>query len=174
MAVHEASQLLGNLGEFVGAIAVVVTLVYLSKQIRQNTKAMQSATFQHVADSMSMNSEVAVSVPGLIPILLKAQADPSNLNDQERACYHFFLLMAFRRVETYYIQSTLGAVDKSLVQGFDRSALSLLLDGAGRSWWESARTGFSDSFVDWVDRRIESGDLKPIHPGFGASHIYED
>ncbi|MGK0223180.1 MAG: hypothetical protein ACI9ON_002423 [Limisphaerales bacterium] len=35
------AQLLGNYGEFVGAIAVVITLIYLTIQIRQNTKALQ-------------------------------------------------------------------------------------------------------------------------------------
>ena len=37
MDLMDTAQLLGNFGEFVGAIAVVVTLVYLSVQIRQNT-----------------------------------------------------------------------------------------------------------------------------------------
>ncbi len=36
MDLMDTAQLLGNFGEFVGAIAVVVTLVYLSVQIRQN------------------------------------------------------------------------------------------------------------------------------------------
>ena len=39
---HQAfAQLLGNYGEFVGAVAVVGTLVYLAAQIRQNTRAME-------------------------------------------------------------------------------------------------------------------------------------
>ena len=37
MDLMDTAQLLGNFGELVGAIAVVVTLVYLSVQIRQNT-----------------------------------------------------------------------------------------------------------------------------------------
>ena len=37
MDLMDTAQLRGNFGEFVGAIAVVVTLVYLSVQIRQNT-----------------------------------------------------------------------------------------------------------------------------------------
>jgi len=36
---QEFAQLLGNYGEFVGAIAVVATLGYLALQIRQNTMA---------------------------------------------------------------------------------------------------------------------------------------
>ena len=39
------AQLLGNYGEFFGAIAVVVTLVYLTTQVRQNTNAIQSSTY---------------------------------------------------------------------------------------------------------------------------------
>ena len=39
MDVQATTQVLGNLGEFVGAIAVVVTLGYLAIQIRQNTRS---------------------------------------------------------------------------------------------------------------------------------------
>ena len=40
MTVIELSQVLGNFGEFFGAIAVVGTLIYLAIQIRQNTRSM--------------------------------------------------------------------------------------------------------------------------------------
>jgi len=38
------AQLLGNLGEFVGAIAVVVTLGFLVHQLRQNTRALDESS----------------------------------------------------------------------------------------------------------------------------------
>ena len=42
---HQAfAQLLGNYGEFVGAIAVVITLAYLAIQIRQNTGVTRAAS----------------------------------------------------------------------------------------------------------------------------------
>ena len=44
MSSLEISELLGNYGEFVGAIAVVATLAYLSIQIRANTKSTRSQT----------------------------------------------------------------------------------------------------------------------------------
>ena len=37
------AQLLGNYGEFIGAIAVVVTLLYLARQINQNSMALDTA-----------------------------------------------------------------------------------------------------------------------------------
>ena len=42
---HQAfAQLLGNYGEFFGAIAVVLTLVYLAIQIRQTNKIQKTLT----------------------------------------------------------------------------------------------------------------------------------
>ena len=42
------AQLLGNFGEFVGAIAVVATLGYLAYQIRQNTIVARSSIRQGI------------------------------------------------------------------------------------------------------------------------------
>jgi hypothetical protein len=47
----EVSQLLGNFGEFFGAVAVVATLAYLASQLRQNTKARRSSTYEVHANS---------------------------------------------------------------------------------------------------------------------------
>lgn len=42
---YEFAQLLGNYGEFIGSIAIVITLIYLAIQIRQTGR---SATFAAV------------------------------------------------------------------------------------------------------------------------------
>ena len=40
MTLMDTAQLLGSLGDFVGAILMAVTLIYLSVQVRQNTSAL--------------------------------------------------------------------------------------------------------------------------------------
>ena len=52
MSTLEISQLLGNYGEFVAAIAIVVTLIYLAVQIRQNTASSHAASRQSVSRSI--------------------------------------------------------------------------------------------------------------------------
>jgi hypothetical protein len=39
---------LANLGQVIGALAVVISLIYVAFQIRQNTNAIRSATTQTV------------------------------------------------------------------------------------------------------------------------------
>ncbi len=46
MTLMETSQLLGNLGEFVGAIAVVATLLYLATQVRNSTIQARASAYQ--------------------------------------------------------------------------------------------------------------------------------
>lgn len=48
---------LGALGEFVGAIAVVVTLVYLAIQIRQNTQSMAESRRLALAQTYQMRAD---------------------------------------------------------------------------------------------------------------------
>ena len=47
---------IGAVGELIGAIAVVITLVYLAIQIRQNTKTVRASTYQSVAEALADGS----------------------------------------------------------------------------------------------------------------------
>lgn len=69
---------LGALGEFVGAIAVVVTLGYLAIQIRQNTQSMEESrrlslaqTYQVRADALQEMVVHAADSEHIAPILAK-------------------------------------------------------------------------------------------------------
>jgi hypothetical protein len=44
---------LGSLGEFIGSIAVLVTLVYLAFQLRQNTLSMRSQSRYFVLEALN-------------------------------------------------------------------------------------------------------------------------
>ena len=69
---------LGALGEFVGAIAVVATLIYLSVQIRQNTRSMAEGktlalaqTYQMRADALQDMMVRAADSQHVAPIIIK-------------------------------------------------------------------------------------------------------
>ena len=47
----------GSIGEVVGAVAVVVTLIYLAKQIKQNTHAMEEGRRLALAQTYQMRSD---------------------------------------------------------------------------------------------------------------------
>ena len=55
-------EALGNIGDFVGGIAVIATLVYLAVQVRQNTQqlrasALSTSTAANVAFNYSLGTD---------------------------------------------------------------------------------------------------------------------
>ena len=56
-------QNLGSIGEFVTAIATLVTLVYVAVQIRQNTKMVRGATYQQVTAAHSALADQLIRDP---------------------------------------------------------------------------------------------------------------
>src|SRR4030095_6001368 len=54
---HMTLQYWGAIGEMVGALAVVVTLIYLAKQIRLNTHAMDEGRKLALAQTYQMRSD---------------------------------------------------------------------------------------------------------------------
>ena len=84
---------LGALGEFVGAIAVVVTLAYLAVQIRQNTRAMEESrrlalaqTYQVRADALQDMLVQAANSEHIGPILaqLSQAGYPEDISSLDR------------------------------------------------------------------------------------------
>ena len=56
-------QDLGNIGEFVGAIGVIASLVYLAIQIRQNTRTLRAATYESLAQATATSNALLITDP---------------------------------------------------------------------------------------------------------------
>ena len=153
----------GAIGEIVGAAAVVATLVYLAVQVRHNTNALTSSTFQGISSALAQNMEVLSTTPGVPALFLKAQDGLQALDPEERAQFSFLCLMAQRRIESVFVQESLGAVPPNLAEGFKRSVLSAFNNGGYREWWETGKQAFSTEYVDWVDRELEKNGAGPVN-----------
>ena len=76
-------EAIGAIGELAGAVAVVVTLIYLSAQIRQNNRNLQEATSSTINQGlMSINGRLSTD-PEFSDIVLRGRADPDSLEEVE-------------------------------------------------------------------------------------------
>ena len=91
------AQLLGNYGEFVGAIAVVVTLVYLARQIRQNTDATRATLDCAIRSDFNRLHELVMTNPNALD-LVNRLGDPSI--DYQAKAFANWYLNRFSNVET--------------------------------------------------------------------------
>jgi len=157
---------LANLGQIIGAIAVVISLIYLALQIRQNTKAVRSSAIENLVHSLAATAQAAVENEHMVPLMLKANAEPDSLTEEERVRMHFWFIMTFRRFEGVYFQRDLGLVDAAVTEGFERSHLSILASKSGKVWWANAKEIFNSGFVSYVEELLKKGNFKDLHPAF--------
>jgi hypothetical protein len=68
----------------IGAIAVVISLIYVALQIRQNTNAVRSATAQAVHEHFSIWYNLVAADVELAQIAANGLRDYSSLSEQER------------------------------------------------------------------------------------------
>ena len=144
-------QDLGNIGEFVGAAAVLVSLVYLALQIRQNTQALRASIQQENRNSIAefyrllTNSETA-------RIWRAGLTEPAKLGEADAASFHALLSFLFNHFETAFHRRALPQIHNAHSDEARETAIRGLTRTSGfESWWRASRRTFSREFQEHVE-----------------------
>ena len=154
-------EALGNLGDFVGGVAVIVTLVYLAGQVRQNTRtskatasALTSEGFTAWWGAIAQSDEVA-------SVFLRGLAD-EDLSPTEQLRFTALLTTLFGYLQNSFYQHELGVLPfdplelgrRNVVEGLFRSP-------AVRRWWErDSHQVYSPEFrarIGQIAERVATG-----------------
>ena len=101
---------LGNTGESIGAIGVLITLVYLALQIRQNSATTRAQIRQSLAEAQVHYINSRATDPFLrraVPKMFAGQ----ELDEDERSGLRPHAVAGLRMFENYHAQYTLGTMD---------------------------------------------------------------
>ncbi len=137
-------------GEVIGALAVVNTLMYIARDIRQNSKALSIAALRDSTSQWNQWSEMIATSSDLADIVAKGNDSYSSLSTAEALRYGA------------YVQSFFDNVDSSrslVVEHRVNEDLSILASIAGRrisipgfaAWWKENSTDYDPEFVAWID-----------------------
>ncbi len=149
---QDIAQLLGNYGEFIGAIAVVTTLIYLVVQIRQNTNTIAGATEMELARELTAWHARITAEPELIQLYNKAAAN-EPMSDSESARYLWLIAELLWLYEGAYRQYLRGLISNQNWESHANTALGLLSGDILSTWWESRSSSLSAEFVEYLDQR---------------------
>ena len=159
----------GAIGEIVGAIAVVVSLIYLAIQIRQNTHqialSMEStklAAFERNIESGNRAREILISDPELVALFLKGIADFRSLNPTERFRCDNLLRILFSSLQGGYIRLLTVGGDVSSFGG-PRGAVDQLVRNKGvRDWLSENEPDWRPEFEQLVRTRAAHFDQQGV------------
>ena len=160
---------LGAIGEFVGAIAVVTTLIYLATQIRQNTRAMRAETINAVTSNVQNEMATSLLNPAVATALAKSVSTPHDLTDTEIVHLRGRLISAMMSRQNEYFLHQQGLLDDEIWESLNYAIRVNLGTPWSRRWWSQVgRNAFAVSFVTYVESQLEKQD--PANDGIEEEH----
>ena len=150
---------LGALGEFVGAIAVVVTLIYLAFQMRQNTNALKLNTARSVTEELQEMFSLLASSEKLSEIFVTA-AGGSPIQGVERTRYNTFMSNLVRVYENAFLQWRAGVIDPAHWEGMTRMMIDVTSMAGFDQYWQDRKHWVSDDFQEYMESAVVSAPPK--------------
>ena len=155
-------ETLGNLGDFIGGIAVVVTLVYLAIQIRQNTVQLRKsadiaraeARFTSVQAFSEFRSHL-IANPEVASLYYRGGKDIDALSPEDRLRYGLLLQQLF-----FSMHAALEKMEATTQEDFSRMYKELNLDlimplPGVASWWKGHKDRLDPKFVEFIEKSRE-------------------
>ena len=119
-------QDLGNLGEFIGALGVVISLVYLARQMSQNTVSVRAASF----NSMVQNSEA------------------------EQVRWDSYMTAVYRHFGNLQYSHRMGTLDRQMWEAYRATLKHHLRAPSWAAWFDQNRHLFSRALGEQVDNAL--------------------
>lgn len=160
---------LGNIGEFLGAMAVIASLVYLAIQIRQNTRAVKASTHQNLSDGFGDFLKLLVQDQRGAEIFRNGVHGLEGLDEAERDTFYALLSILFMHFENAHVHRQQGLMEDEQWRRW-RIATGWYAGFPGVSiWWVNRRAVFGADFRAFVESestrrgRTDPQDWSPDH-----------
>ena len=162
-------QAIGTIAEIVGAVAVVISLIYVAVQIRQNTRQVHVAA--HDGTTRDFRELIrSITTAGLTEVMVRGNEDPDSLDDRQKLDYAFIvydMFKAFENVHYHYLHGTMG---EDAWRGWARFIEQYATAPGAQRYWKVRRDIFTSDFRDFIDGLRPSADVKRVGDVFGGKY----
>ena len=146
-------QDLGSLGELIGSVAVLATLVYLALQTRQNTLAIAAQVdAARMNISMSLNMAIASS-DGILDAMVddKSETSTNTVNSERLDCIWRMSMLNF---QWQFIHGRRGLLPTRSDEQMAQAVRSFFTDYRSvERWWRTFGVNLVPEFVEWVEEQ---------------------
>ena len=145
-------EAISAIGQIVGAFAVVISLIYLAREIRSNARSTRVASERSLVQMLIRFTQQLAEHPHLSELWYRGIHDFESLEGAERIRFSALIVQLFRLYEeTYY-----GQLEGHVAARIWRQAEVPLRDFSGypgvQAWWRSRSHWFGEDFTNLVNQ----------------------
>ena len=152
---------LANLGQIIGAVAVVISLFYVASQIRQNTNAVRSATAQTVHEHFANWYHLIAADAELAQIAANGLRDYASLSEQEKVRFVATFMSFLSYSQNAFLKWREGLLKPALWLGWEQVMMNLFGAPGGKALWKERSYLFGEEFRRYIENDLM---MRPPHP----------
>ena len=149
------------IAEITSALAVVLSVIYLGLEVRQNTFAMKSLTHQQMFETTSSLNQSIANNRQLADLLARSNKNYSELDDGEKNQLMFLWINGFNMWHSGYLSWQAGFFDEEAWVLWDHGMTKMLSSyRASREVWSVFDDAYNSNFQKHVNTII--GRIGPV------------
>ena len=148
---------IGAVGEIIGAIAVVASLVFVGFQLRQNTTAMKLASTNDVMGDLEKKLDQVSGNEVLADLVFRGVPDPDSLSAFDR--YRFTLICQstyFYFAKTHY-QYRSGTLEPEVWEAVHSQLTNFINSPGMAQYWKNHGHNFPKPFREYINDDVLVG-----------------
>ena len=139
--------------EIIGGVVVIVTLVFLVIQLRQNTVALQSATLLGT-HSHTLAVHQMLAEDSMMEALIKGAPGSSDLTPVQKGKFNAFWTVAFQNYQQFFFQVRAGTYDGNILDGWWQVLRDDFLSPGLQAFWKKRKFVLTPEFRNFVDEEV--------------------
>jgi hypothetical protein len=139
------------LGASMSGVGVLASIIYVSIQIRNNTRAVRASAFQQVVNSFAA---ISFDIAKDKKLYLRAGKDFAALDELERAQYSLMLLSFLRRAENVFFQTEIRMLYAEHWSGIRESIKAIIAPPGARACLSEIKGRLNPEFSAFTSELI--------------------
>jgi len=159
---------IGAIGENIGALAVVISVIYLGIQIRKQTAESRLAATRELSNSYQASLELAFRDKELSSLYLEATQNYDELPRDDRYRVAMAIQSIMRMFEQHHVHIQHHKVEQAFIDSINLSFEEWLTFPGIQRWWELTSDMFEPRFREYVDQLVEKAKVRGHSSTFKA------
>lgn len=153
---------LGIVAQIVGAIAIIITLIYLSIQVKDSARASRAAAVTDATTAMQAFYQELGSNPATSKLFLDGLTKPDTLSQESQYQYLMMMHSCFLGFQRSFFLAREGTLDVAL-----RDSIGTAMHAANQLpgmhfYWRQRKGYFQPEFIEWVEDLLARAPLSDM------------
>ena len=142
--------------EIVGTIAIIISLIYVAKQLKQGAKNLKTSTRNSSYITLMEWNYTVMSDEELAWIFMNGCKDFNSLNEKQKARYLLVMYSFFKAFENIYLHYIDNSVDPYVWENNQKVFITYFNTPGGQFYYNERKSMIHPEFVKFLEKTHHS------------------